>query len=208
MSLKLTSWLEAYSLRDKPPIRELSNFKSQRENCHFAQADSEHSAMASHDHPASEKQATTTSGSVASSNPPPLSSPNVPSLKSQPRSWSWHIFSLLLSLLWLGPIITLLVLNFRNHVIGASIWCPFGKCFSDAFGDDAIATAVRLDKWDHDLLASLQFAAQAFEIWFLVIATALLYDVGMIFARRYVQSWLARSSFGRSLYLRESVGWF
>ena len=164
--------------------------------------------MASHDPPASEKQATTTSGSVSSSNPPPPSPPNIPSPISQPKSWSWHLVSLLLSLLWLGPIITLLVLNFRNHVIGASIWCPFGKCFSDAFGDDAIATAVRLDKWDHDLLASLQFAAQAFEIWFLVIATALLYDVGMLFARRYVQFWLATSSFDGLQYVSESVGLF
>lgn len=42
---------------------------------------------------------------------------------------------------------------------------------------------VRLDKKDHDVIASLQFVAQAFEIWFLMIATALLYDVAMIFAR-------------------------
>ncbi len=42
---------------------------------------------------------------------------------------------------------------------------------------------IRLDKKDHDVLASLQFVAQAFEIWFLMIATALLYDVAMIFAR-------------------------
>ena len=40
-----------------------------------------------------------------------------------------------------------------------------------------------MDKRDHDVLASLQFVAQAFEIWFLMIATALLYDVAMILAR-------------------------
>ena len=131
------------------------------------------------------KQGAITSRSINSSNPPSPSSPTIISPISRPKSYLWHLLSQLLSLLWLGPIITLLVLNFRNHVIGASIWCPFGKCFSDAFGDDAIATAVRLDKWDHDLLASLQFVAQAFEIWFLIIATALLYDVGMVFARRY-----------------------
>ena len=142
--------------------------------------------MASQNIPASEKRATTTSRSLANSIPPSLSSPTIPSPKSRPKSYPWHFFSQLVSLLWLGPIITLLVLNFRNHVIGASIWCPFGKCSSDAFGDDAIATAIRLDKRDHDLLASFQFAAQAIEIWFLIIATALLYDVGMIFARRYV----------------------
>lgn len=185
--------MELIGLRHKPPISRPFQLQVLEKIYLSAQAYGEDPDMASHDPSASEKQATTTFGSVTSSNPPPPSTPNVSSLKSQPKSWSWHLFSLLLSLLWLGPIITLLVLNFRNHVIGASIWCPFGKCLSDAFGDDAIATAVRLDKWDHDLLASLQFAAQAFEIWFLVIARALLYDVGMIFARRYVQFWLATS---------------
>ena len=141
--------------------------------------------MSSQDTPASKKQTVIASRSITSSNSPLPSSPTIASFKSRTKSCRWHLFSQLLSLLWLGPIITLLVLNFRNHVIGASIWCPFGRCFSDAFGDDAIATAVRLDRWDHDLLASLQFVAQAFEVWFLMIATALLYDVGMIFARRY-----------------------
>ena len=143
--------------------------------------------MSPQDTPASQKQAAITSRSITSTNPPSPSPPTITSPNSRPKSNLWHLFSQFLSLLWLGPIITLLVLNFRNHVIGASIWCPFGKCFSDAFGDDAIATAVRLDKWDHDLLASLQFVAQVFEVWFLMIATALLYDVGMSFARRYAQ---------------------
>ena len=141
--------------------------------------------MSSQGTPASKEQAAFSSRSINSSNPSSPTSPTFASPKSRSKSYSWHLFSQFISLLWLGPIITLLVLNFRNHVIGASIWCPFGRCFSDAFGDDAIATAVRLDKWDHDVLASLQFVAQAFEIWFLMIATALLYDVGMFFARRY-----------------------
>ena len=141
--------------------------------------------MTSQDTSASKNQTVDASRSITSSKLPWPSYPTTPAPKSRPKSYRWHLCSQLLSLLWLGPIITLLVLNFRNHVIGASIWCPFGRCFSDAFGDDAIATAVRLDKWDHDVLASLQFVAQAFEIWFLMIATALLYDVGMFFARRY-----------------------
>ena len=144
--------------------------------------------MASRNTLAFKKQPTTASRSITSGKTPWPSYPTSPAPKSRPKSYRWHLLSQLLSLLWLGPIITLLVLNFRNHVIGASIWCPFGRCFSDAFGDDAIATAVRLDKWDHDMLASLQFVAQAFEVWFLMIATALLYDVGMIFVRRYARS--------------------
>ena len=103
--------------------------------------------------------------------------------KTSPRSWLWQSLSLLISVLWLAPIITLLVLNFKAHVIGASVWCPFGRCFSNAFSSNAISTAVQLDHRDHDVLTGLQFLAQAFEVWFLVIATCLLYDVGMLFAR-------------------------
>lgn len=87
------------------------------------------------------------------------------------------------SSLWLAPIITLLVLNFKEHVIGASDWCPYGKCPSDAFNSDAVATAVRLNKKDHDVFTGLQFVAQAFEIWFLIVVMALLYDVTMLLAR-------------------------
>ncbi len=91
--------------------------------------------------------------------------------KSSPRSWSLHWISLLFSSLWLAPIITLLVLNFKERVIGASVWCPYGKCLSDAFNSD------------QDVLTGLQFVAQAFEIWFLIVVMALLYDVTMLLAR-------------------------
>lgn len=101
------------------------------------------SKMASQNTSTSEKHATPGSHSLVNSEPPSPSPKLVPSYKSRPKSWTWHLLSQLVSLFWFGPIITLLVLNFRSHVIGASIWCPFGKCTSDAFGDNAIATAVR-----------------------------------------------------------------
>lgn len=114
----------------------------------------------------------------------PASAPYVPhQTRHRTSSRPWHILSLILSSLWLALIITLLVLNFKEHVIGASVWCPFGHCSSDAFSSNAIVTAVRLDKEDQDILAGLQFVAQAFEIWFLFIAAALLYEIGMLFAR-------------------------
>ncbi|MCJ1449754.1 hypothetical protein MMC28_000082 [Mycoblastus sanguinarius] len=105
--------------------------------------------------------------------------------KNKPKSWTCHLLSLLVSFLWLAPIITLLVLNFKRQIIGASVWCPFGKCSSDAFDDSAIAITVEVDKKDHDILAGLQFVAQALEMWFMIIATALLYDVTMAFARSH-----------------------
>lgn len=44
-------------------------------------------------------------------------------------------------------------------------------------------TVVRLDEQDHNVEAGLQYVAQALEIWFFSIATSLLYDVGILFAR-------------------------
>lgn len=89
-----------------------------------------------------------------------------------------------MSLLWLAPITALLVLNYKHHVIGASIWCPVGRCSANSFGLDATQRASKLDRDDHNALGALQFVAKALEIWFLIIATTLVYDVAMLFARR------------------------
>ena len=148
VSLKLTSWLEACNGRHHTtvyyhfqPFRSAPNNFSRYEN--MVDPTESVSDIASQNTSISEKQATAASCSLTNSKPPSPLSNNVPSFKKGPKSWTWHLFSQLVSLLWLGPIITLLVLNFRNHAIGASIWCPFGKCASDAFSDNAIATAVR-----------------------------------------------------------------
>ncbi|KAL9102459.1 MAG: hypothetical protein Q9163_002389 [Psora crenata] len=110
-------------------------------------------------------------------------SPVLPLTKSRPKSWPWHLLSHLLSFLWLAPISALLVLNFKQHVIGPSVWCPRGKCASDAFEENAVARAAKLDRADHNILGALQFVAKALEVWFMLIATALLYDLTMILAR-------------------------
>jgi len=69
--------------------------------------------------------------------------------------WPWHFLFQLIHLFWLAPIIVFLIFNLQNSVIGASVWCPFGKCASNAFNSDAIATAVKYNKTDHDTLAGL-----------------------------------------------------
>lgn len=89
-----------------------------------------------------------------------------------------------MSLLWLAPTTALLVLNHKHHVIGASIWCPGGRCSANALEVDATQRASKLDRNDHNALGALQFVAKALEIWFFIIATTLLYDVAMLFARR------------------------
>lgn len=97
---------------------------------------------------------------------------------------SLHILSHLLGFLWMAPIITLLVLNYKKHIIGASIWCPGGKCDAKAFDDNAIAQASKLDREDHNVLGALQFVSKALEVWFMVIATSLVYDVALYLAKR------------------------
>ena len=82
------------------------------------------------------------------------------------------------------PIVVLLILNFKNHVIGASVWCPRGRCNAEVFADNAISQASKLDRADHDILGALQFVAKALEVWFMVIATALIYDVALFLAKR------------------------
>ena len=94
-----------------------------------------------------------------------------------------HILTHVVGLLWIVPIVTLLVLNFKNHVIGASIWCPRGKCNAQAYGDNAIATANKLDLEDHNILGALQFAAKGLEVWFIAVATSLVYDVALYLAK-------------------------
>lgn len=103
---------------------------------------------------------------------------------SREKVWSWHIFSHTICVLWLAPITALLVLNFKRHVIGASVWCPGGKCSADAFDANAIQKANRLDRMDHNALGGLQFVSKALEVWFMLIATTLIYDVAMLIAKR------------------------
>ncbi|KAI4172656.1 MAG: hypothetical protein LQ343_003396 [Gyalolechia ehrenbergii] len=95
-----------------------------------------------------------------------------------------HWLSQILSLLWLAPIITLLYLNFSRLVIGASVWCPGGNCNAESTTDGAIKRAQQLDRNDHDTNGALQFVAKSLEVWFMFVATGLLYDTGLLFARK------------------------
>ncbi|KAL8663436.1 MAG: hypothetical protein Q9202_003853 [Teloschistes flavicans] len=113
----------------------------------------------------------------------------VPSYPANPRQhrrsrivlhWLWHF----LSLLWVGPIIVLLYLNFSKHVIGASAWCPRGNCDAEGTTDNAVQRAYQLDRQDHDINGALQFVAKALEVWFVFIATSLVYDIGILFAKK------------------------
>ena len=96
---------------------------------------------------------------------------------------SVYLLSHILGFIWMVPIIALLVLNFKSHRIGASIWCPRGRCNAEAYSENAIARARKLDEEDHNILGALQLASKALEAWFMVVATGLVYDVAFYLAK-------------------------
>ncbi|KAK5134276.1 hypothetical protein LTR08_006820 [Meristemomyces frigidus] len=103
------------------------------------------------------------------------------------RSWLMTIVLQFLSLLWLVPIMALLILNLKGHVIGASAWCPGGRCWVQAHNPNTSIPESKIRKFDkqnHNLLGILQLVAKALEIWFEIIAAALVYIVTMLLAGR------------------------
>ena len=95
-----------------------------------------------------------------------------------------HWISHILNLLWIAPIATLLWLNFSHHVIGASAWCPSGNCNAEGNSENAVERANKLDRQDHNVNGALQFVAKALEVWFMFVATSLVYDMGIMFAKK------------------------
>ncbi|OQN97894.1 hypothetical protein B0A48_16205 [Cryoendolithus antarcticus] len=91
------------------------------------------------------------------------------------------------SLAWLVPAVTLLVLNTRGHIIGASAWCPSGDCYVQANDNVTSVPQQRMayfDSTSHNLLGLLQIVAKLMELWFGFIATALVYLIVMQSASR------------------------
>lgn len=93
------------------------------------------------------------------------------------KRWPWRIVIHVLCLLWLGPIIALLYLNFSRHIIGPSIWCPLGKCsIYDGDGRYSVAQASHNDRRDHNVNGMLLFAAKGLEVWYTFVAGLLVYE--------------------------------
>ncbi|KAI4163018.1 MAG: hypothetical protein LQ342_003336 [Letrouitia transgressa] len=123
----------------------------------------------------------------------------------------FHWISHFLSALWIAPIAVLLYLNYSSFVIGASVWCPNRDCNAESTGENAIEKAAKFDKQDHDVNGALQFVAKALEVWFMFIATSLIFDIGMMFAK-YGQGlpvgyMLAHLEFGDIRYLINPLLW-
>jgi hypothetical protein len=99
---------------------------------------------------------------------------------SDKRSWLRTLLFQTACFLWLLPMVALLVLNFKNHIVGASAWCPYRDCYVGWFNPVGAVPLQNLrdfDKQSHNLLGALQFVAKALEIWFELIFVALVYLV-------------------------------
>jgi hypothetical protein len=86
--------------------------------------------------------------------------------------------------LWLAPIVTLLTFNLMQYIVGASAWCPHRKCNPGLFDPAFSTTSQRFDEQDHNLLGAPQIVAKLLEIWFTLIAAALVSKMTFWLARR------------------------
>ncbi|KAF7197544.1 hypothetical protein HII31_01047 [Pseudocercospora fuligena] len=114
-------------------------------------------------------------------------------LRPQQRPEKPHIAKTVLiqmfAFLWLVPILALLILNIKRHIIGASAWCPLGHCLPhvNVLYNDQIepkALAATHERQSRNLLGALQFVSKALEIWFILIATWLVYLATMFVASK------------------------
>lgn len=129
-------------------------------------------------------------------------------------SWVWAVVSQVIGLLWLAPITALLALNYTKFIIGASVWCPKGKCPTDFLSDFTsvvLKKVSELDRADHDVLGALQFVSKSLEVWFMFISTSLVYDVAMLFMKKGgglpVGFLLTHLEFGDIRYLLNPLLW-
>lgn len=100
-------------------------------------------------------------------------------LKTLRRRTTWKSYRTgchqLLCLLWLGPALTLVALNFSGYVVGASIGlhsCRFNVFSSRTFEEEA-----KCNKASHTAMGWLQLASKVIEIWFMVVISGILYDL-------------------------------
>ena len=94
--------------------------------------------------------------------------------------WFWTLSSQLFDLLWLDSMIALLIFNFKNSIIGANVWCSLKKCPIEALSIFVISKTQKLNKNDHNTFDEFQFVAKFLKIWFVFVATNLIYNCTML----------------------------
>jgi hypothetical protein len=107
---------------------------------------------------------------------------------SDKRGWLRTLLIQTACFLWLLPIAAILVLNFKQQIIGASAWCPKRDCYVGWFNQISIIPLQNLQNFDrhnHNLLGALQLVAKALEIWFGLIVLSLVYLITFFIAGRH-----------------------
>ncbi|KAK6813903.1 hypothetical protein RU639_010425 [Aspergillus parasiticus] len=97
------------------------------------------------------------------------------------RLFSWRN---ILSILWLVPAITLLVLNFSGYIIGSGLACRGAACNVDASHVTGSQKTQMLDKGNRNVLGALQLVAKIIEVWFTFIAGGLLFSLAAYLSSR------------------------
>ena len=118
--------------------------------------------------------------------------------------------SILFSVLWLAPAVFILFINFRGQinpragVIGQSIGCLGNseRCRLNLQDVNQISQAQKLAKLDKNALGALQLAAKALEVWFVTIATSLIFTMVKIIARSTLRPSLPL----RFIYIHDALG--
>ncbi|KAL4931798.1 uncharacterized protein BDV17DRAFT_279926 [Aspergillus undulatus] len=80
--------------------------------------------------------------------------------------------------LWLGPALAILILNFKNHIVGSGLNCR-GHCRIDPYSTSQVQQIDRLDGTNRDVLGALQFVAKGLEVWFMYVAASLVYRAAL-----------------------------
>lgn len=93
-----------------------------------------------------------------------------------------YIFHQLLCFLWLAPAAALLYLNLSQYIVGASIGCF--SCRLNPFSSSTFEEESKLDRRDHTAVGGLQFASKAMEIWFMIVAAGIIYDMLVLLTKK------------------------
>ncbi|KAL3496160.1 hypothetical protein BJX62DRAFT_251715 [Aspergillus germanicus] len=88
----------------------------------------------------------------------------------------WRFFDPrnVIGFLWLGPSLAILILNFRNHIIGSGLNCR-SHCRIDPYSTSQVEQIERLESTNRDVLGALQFVAKGLEVWFMYVAASFIY---------------------------------
>jgi hypothetical protein len=106
----------------------------------------------------------------------PTSESYQPSQSAEERRLLVTCLTQALSFMWIPFVLTFMVFNFMNHIVGATLWCLGEHCDVELFNpviSIPIENLERFDKRDHNILGAMQILAKVFEIWFGLIVAAL-----------------------------------